>query len=300
MTAIPLEELRVGATEALSDPEGEKLFAQVHAEHTTTPSGISLGITRPKDTQGKTLPVILFIHGGGWVLGDENMYKGLRAYLTLHAKAAVVFVNYTLSPEVKYPIPLEECYDVLSWIVDTDPSVHQMDPTKIAVIGDSSGGNLTAALSVLDKQRRGTTVIKSLVLYYPALCATNFETDSYQVFSDGYFLTKKAMQLYWNWYLPDDHDEQVRLLSTVSPLHATVEELKDTAPALIITAEADVLRDDGEAYARKLISADVPVVAIRALGTIHGFLSNYANGAISFSVLSQTIDYLHRQWSNHI
>ncbi|KAI9248581.1 Alpha/beta hydrolase fold-3, partial [Phascolomyces articulosus] len=231
---------------------------------------VSLVITRPKNTpKDQILPVILYLHGGGWTIGNAKLYKSLREYYTIQAKAAVVFVNYSLSPEVKYPVALNECYDALTWIVDTDPSIHHLDATKIAVAGDSAGGNLSAALAIYDKQKRGgSTKLKCQVLFYPVTDA-DFDTESYKQFQEGYLLTKGAMEFFWDNYT----NKEDRLIGTAAPLQASMDELKGIAPAFLTVAEADVLRDEGEAYARKLIQADVPVIVMRALGCLHGFVS---------------------------
>ncbi|KAI9489074.1 alpha/beta hydrolase fold-domain-containing protein [Zychaea mexicana] len=263
-----------------------------------TENGVKLTIVRPVHGDDNVLPVILFLHGGGWMLGTYETYKWIVFELVVRSNAAVVFVHYSLSPEARHPVALEECYDALSWIVDTDSSSHQLDSNQIAVLGDSAGGHLSAALAVLDKKRSGdnSTRIKCQVLYYPATHA-GCDTESYSKFGQGHFLTKDAMKYFWGHFIPNEKD---RFESTASPLETPVEELTGVAPAFVVTAEADVLRDEGEAYARKLMRAGVPVVAVRALGAMHGFIGIDRTGDLVNSILDQTICYLTRQWNRKV
>ncbi|KAI8143371.1 putative lipase protein, partial [Fennellomyces sp. T-0311] len=209
----------------------------------------------------------------------------------------VVFVDYSLSPKVRYPVALEECYNSLSWIVDTDASIHHLDSTKIAVFGDSAGGNLAAALSILDKRRNGgKSRIQSQILFYPIVDA-NLNTESYKKFGKGCMLTTKDMEGCWDAYVPD---KQVRFTHcTASPLVATIDELKDLPPALIYTAEVDVLRDEAEVYAVKLMQAGVPVLVTRVVGVIHGFLTLYPSLSIADEIYHQTVSYLQRKWDSN-
>jgi acetyl esterase len=230
------------------------------------PSGtVSLRIVRPEAATGP-LPTILYIHGAGWVFGNAHTHDKLIRELAVRCNAAVVFPIYSLSPEAKYPTALEECYAALEWIAAEGAS-RQMDPQQIAIAGDSVGGNLAAAVTILAKQRSGPSIRKQL-LFYPVTNAF-FDTDSYHQFATGYFLRRDAMVWFWNQYTTD---EKQRAEITASPLRATEEDLRDLPPALIITAEADVLRDEGEAYANKLRKAGVRVTAARFQATIHDFV----------------------------
>lgn len=235
------------------------------------PTGeISLRMVRPPAgaprASNRTLPAILYIHGGGWVLGDKETHDRLVRELANGAQATVVFIDYPRSPEAKYPIALEQAYSTLLWMAENGPQIN-IDPTRIAVVGDSVGGNMAAALTLLNKERQGPKLIYQ-VLFYPVTDA-GLDTVSYRQFGEGgYWLTKPAMQWFWDAYVPADQ----RRLPTVSPLQASIDQLHGLPPALIIVDENDVLRDEGEAYVRKLQQAEVPVTAMRALGTIHDFV----------------------------
>jgi acetyl esterase len=230
------------------------------------PSGlVSVTIYRPAGSAGD-LPVVLYTHGAGWVFGDAHTHDRLVRELTIRAEAATVFVNYSLSPEAKYPTAIEEIFAALEWIGEHGAE-HQLDPTRIAVAGDSVGGNMTAAITLMAKQRSGPAIAAQL-LYYPVTDA-NFDTDSYQQFATGYWLRRDAMQWFWNQYTTDPAQ---RAEVTASPLRATQDDLAGLPQALVIVGEADVLRDEGEAYAAKLRSARVPVTAVRYQGIIHDFV----------------------------
>jgi acetyl esterase/lipase len=231
------------------------------------PTGdISLRIVRPQESRNRTLPAILYIHGGGWVLGDKETHDRLVREVANGAQATVIFVDYPRSPEAKYPIALEQAYSTLLWMAENGPQIN-IDPTRIAVVGDSVGGNMAAALTLLNKERQGPKLVYQ-VLFYPVTDAS-LDTVSYRQFGEGgYWLTKPAMQWFLDAYVPADQ----RQLPTVSPLQASIDQLRGLPPALIIVDENDVLRDEGEAYAHKLQQAEVPVTAIRALGTVHDFV----------------------------
>ncbi len=216
---------------------------------------------------GDELPVVMMLHGGGWVLGDAETYDDFARTVANGALAAVVFVEYTRSPEARYPVALEECFAVTKWIAEHGRELG-VDSSRLAVAGDSAGGNLSAALCLLAKQRGGPR-IAAQVLLYPAT-GSNFDTPSFQQFATGHFLTAEAGRWFWHQYAPDRAADQE---PTACPLVASLDQLKDLPPALIITAECDVLRDEGEAYARRLTQAGVAVTCTRFLGTIHGFMS---------------------------
>jgi acetyl esterase len=230
------------------------------------PSGkVSIRVFRPQGTTGD-LPVLLFTHGAGWVFGDAHTHGRLVAELATRAGAAAVFTNYSLSPEAKYPTALEEIYAVLEWIAARGAE-QRLDPARIAVAGDSVGGNMTTAITIMAKQRGGPAIAAQL-LYYPVTDA-NFDTGSYQQFATHYWLTRQGMQWYWDQYTTDP---AARAQITASPLRASLEDLAGLPPALVIVGEADPLRDEGEAYAAKLRSAGVPVTAVRYGGMIHDFV----------------------------
>ena len=230
------------------------------------PSGsVSVRVLRPLGATGP-LPVIVYIHGAGWVFGNAHTHDRLIRELAVGANAAVAFPNYSLSPEAKYPTAIEESYAVAQWVT-SHGAEENLDPARIAIAGDSVGGNMAAALTLLAKQR-GDVSFAQQVLFYPVTDAS-FDTDSYHQFAEGYFLRRDAMQWFWDQYTTDPAQ---RAEITASPLRASLEELAGLPPALVITGEADVLRDEGEAYANKLRGAGVPVTAVRYQGIIHDFV----------------------------
>jgi acetyl esterase len=222
-------------------------------------------IVKPAGTTA-TLPVILYIHGAGWVFGNAHTHDRLVRELATGANAAVVFPEYDLSPEHRYPVAIEQNWTVAQWVL-TQGSTKNLDATRIAVAGDSVGGNMSAALTLMAKERGGLPLLQQ-VLFYPVTDA-NFDTPSYHQFATGYFLRRDGMQWFWDQYTTDETE---RAQITASPLRATTEQLTGLPPALVITGEADVLRDEGEAYANKLRAAGVPVTAVRFQGIIHDFV----------------------------
>jgi len=234
------------------------------------PSGeVSITIFRPAGVTGP-LPVLLFTHGAGWVFGDAHTHGRLVRELTTRAHAATVFTNYSRSPEAKYPTAIEEIYAALEWIAEHGAE-HDLDGSRIAVAGDSVGGNMTIAITIMAKQRGGPR-IAAQVLYYPVTNA-DFETGSYRQFATGYWLSRQGMQWYWDQYTADPAQ---RAEITASPLRASLDELAGLPPTLVMVGEADVLRDEGEAYAAKLRAAGVPVTAVRFQGIIHDFVMLHA------------------------
>lgn len=230
------------------------------------PTGrVPVRIVRPAGETG-TMPVIFYFHGGGWILGDKDTHDRLVRELAYAAKSVVVFPSYTPSPEARYPVPIEQAYAAMTHVVN-HAQTFGIDPTRIAVVGDSVGGNMATVMTILSKERGGPD-IACQVLLYPVTDA-DFDTASYQEFADGPWLTRKAMQWFWDAYAPD---ESQRANITASPLRGTVKELSGLPPALIITAENDVLRDEGEMYARKLVEAGVTVTSVRYNGTHHDFM----------------------------
>lgn len=209
----------------------------------------------------------MYFHGGGWVLGGPDTHDRLVRELANDAHAAIVFVNYTPSPEAKYPVPIEQAYAATKWVAENGHTIN-VDSSRLAVVGDSVGGNMAAAITLLAKERGGVPKINYQVLFYPVTDA-NFVTPSYNAYQDGYFLTRENMKWFWDNYTSNQTN---RKEPTVSPLQASIEQLKGLPPALIINGEFDVLRDEGEAYARKLIEAGVPVTGVRYHGTIHDFV----------------------------
>ena len=248
---------------------GEIAKPRVDEEWVTVPGGptgsVRTRVVRPAGSTGP-LPVIIYLHGAGWVFGNAHTHDRLVRELAVGAHAAVVFPEYSLSPEARYPVAIEQNYTVARWVV-TDGTSHDLDPARIAVAGDSVGGNMTAALTLMAKERGDVPLIQQ-VLFYPVTDAA-FDTPSYHQFAEGYFLRRDAMQWFWDQYTTDPAQ---RAEITASPLRATTDQLAGLPPALVITGEADVLRDEGEAYANKLREAGVPVTAVRYQGIIHDFV----------------------------
>jgi acetyl esterase len=231
------------------------------------PTGeLSIQIVRPPGTNNTILPVVVYFHGGGWVLGGSDTHDRLIRELVNGAQVAIVFVNYTPSPEAKYPVSLEQAYATTKWVAENGQTIN-VDPTRLAVAGDSVGGNMAIADTLLAKERKGPD-IKFQLLFYPVTDA-NFDTPSYMQYQEGYFLTREAMKWFWDNYTAESSN---RKEPTVSPLQASIEQLRGLPPALIINGELDVLRDEGEAYAHKLMEAGVVVTAVRYHGTIHDFV----------------------------
>jgi acetyl esterase len=222
-------------------------------------------IVRPAGATG-ALPVVLYVHGGGWVLGNAATHDRLVRELAVGARAAVVFVEYDRSPEARYPVAIEQAYATAQWIT-RDGAGQGLDPSRLAVAGDSVGGNMTAALALMAK-RRGDVTFVHQSLYYPVTDAAQ-DTDSYREFAEGPFLTAKAMAWFWDCYT-DDPAQRAEI--TASPLRATLAELAGLPPAFVIVDENDVLRDEGEAYARKLTAAGVPTTSVRYNGILHDFM----------------------------
>ncbi|MEU4834228.1 alpha/beta hydrolase [Streptosporangium sp. NPDC023615] len=242
--------------------EGRRAMRDVQCPQIPVPGTVAqeiagLTVYRPERLDG-ALPVVLYLHGD-WVFGDEHSESRLARELALSAGAAVAFVHYSLAPEARYPVALEECLGALEWVRRHGAGLG-LDASRIAV----AGGNLAAALAL-----RAGARLAGQVLLCPATDAS-CDTASYREFAEGYFLRADGMRWSWDQYVPD---EGRRPESTASPLRATRRELAGLPPTLVITAEADVLRDEGEAYAANLRGAGVPVSAVRYQGVIHGFLT---------------------------
>src|SRR5713226_706936 len=226
---------------------------------------VSVRIYRPKGAKG-LLPVVMYFHGGGWILGSKNTHDRLLRDLVNGSNAAFVFVNYTPSPEAQFPVPIEQDYAATRYIAEHGAEFG-LDSTRLAVAGDSVGGNMVAVVTQLAKERKGPA-IRYQVLFYPVTDAS-LSQESYDEFANGPWLTRAAMEWFWDAYAPNKED---RKKVTASPLSATAERLKGLPPALVIVDENDVLRDEGEAYARKLMQAGVEVTAVRFLATHHDFV----------------------------
>ncbi len=209
------------------------------------------------------LPVFMFFHGGGWVLGDFPTHERLVRDLVVESGAAAVFPDYTPSPEAQYPTAINQAYAATKWVAEHGGDIG-VDGGRLAVVGNSVGGNMAAVVSLMAKDKGGPT-IRFQALMWPVTNA-DFDTASYLEFADGYFLTRNMMMWFWDSYLPD---RARRGDKYASPLQAPTADLRGLPPALIQTAHSDVLRDEGEAYARKLNQAGVEVISVRYNGLIH-------------------------------
>lgn len=232
-------------------------------------SDLKLTIVRPVGSKQKTLPAFMYFHGGGWVLGDFPTHERLVRDLVAGSGTVAVFVNYTLSPEAGYGVAIEQAYAATKWVAEHGKEIN-VDGKRLAVAGNSAGGNMAAVVALMANEK-GAPALRSQVLLCPVTDA-NFDTPSYKQFANGYFLTKDLMVWFWDNYTTD---AKARKQIYASPLQATTEQLKGLPPTLIQTAEFDVLRDEAEAYARKLDAAGVHVKSVRYNGMIHDFgLSN--------------------------
>ena len=225
---------------------------------------IKLYIMRPEGVREK-LPVLVFIHGGVWIAGNFENHRRLLRDLVVGAQVVGIFVEYTPIPDAVYPTQLNEIYAAMKWVAAHGDEIN-VDASRMAVAGNSVGGNMAAAVTLMAKDKGGPA-IRFQVLLYPAV-DTNFDTDSYNAFSDGRFLSREFMQFGWDIYAPD---AATRKQYYAAPLQATVDQLKGLPPALIQTAENDVLRYEGEAYGRQLSEAGIPVTVTRYNGMIHDF-----------------------------
>ncbi len=226
---------------------------------------IILNIMRPASAAAEKLPVFVFIHGGGWILGDYPTHKRMVRDLVVGTGFAGVFVNYTRTPEAVYPQQLNEIYAALGWIAENGGEI-RVDGTNLAIVGNSVGGNLAAATALLAKEKGGPEIKSQILMWLVA--DADLERESWQEFGEARFLTAPLMKWMWDLYIPD---AQQRRDHHASPIQASLEQLEGLPPALIQVAENDILRDEGEAYGRKLDEAGVEATTIRYDGMIHDF-----------------------------
>jgi acetyl esterase len=262
----------------------------IQEEWITVPADVGdakVRIIRPVGSSGK-LPVIIYMHGGGWILGNAGTHDRLVRELAVGAHAALLFVEYPNSPEARYPVAIEQGYATAQWVVREGAS-HGLDAGRMAVAGESVGGNMTAALTLMAKERGDVNFVQASI-YYPVTDAA-MDTPSYDEFADGYYLTRKAMEWFWDAYIPDPNE---RAQITASPNQATVEQLKGLPPTLLLVDEADVLRDEGEAYAAKLRMAGVPVTTVRYDGVVHDFmlLNAMSDAKATRAAIAQATEFL--------
>lgn len=269
----PLHELPVADARAVLEglQAGGGSPIPVDIEEHTIPVGVGpigtvgIRVVRPKGSAGP-LPVVMYFHGGGWILGSERTHDRLVRRLAIGAQAAIVFVNYTPSPEAQFPAPLDQAFAATRYIGEHGEGLG-LDPSRLAVAGDSVGGNMATVVARLAREHGGPAICFQ-ALFYPATDA-RMSTPSYRQLANGPWLTKAAMKWFFDAYAPRLAD---RASPLVSPLRASLEELRGLPAALVIVAENDVLRDEGEAYAHRLMQAGVPVKGFRSLGAIHDFM----------------------------
>lgn len=230
----------------------------------TNTGSISVTLVRPQDVSENELPIILYCHGGGWVIGDFSDYEMTVKTIANMTKSAVAFVNYPHAPEFSYPHAINHVYGALKFLYE-NADKYNLDRTRIALVGDSAGGNL--AIHTTLKIQKEKMKISCLALIYP-VCDNELKTNSYEEYKNGPWLSKKAMEWFWKCYMPDNEDRK----KYISPLNTDIELLKHFPPSLIITAENDVLRDEGETFARNLISAGVEMQCIRINNLFHDFI----------------------------
>ncbi|SDA46581.1 Acetyl esterase/lipase [Pseudomonas sp. NFACC15-1] len=225
---------------------------------------IKLTVVRPQKVKGP-LPVFMFFHGGGWVLGDYPTHARLIRDLVVASGAVAVYVDYTPSPEAHYPTAINQAYAATKWVAEHGQEIN-VDGKRLAVAGNSVGGNMAAVVSLMAKEK-ATPKLRFQLLLWP-VTDSSFDTDSYRQFAEGHFLTRNMMTWFWDSYTADPNE---RAQIHASPLKASLDQLEGLPPALVQTAGLDVLRDEGEAYARKLDAAGVEVTAVRYNGMIHDY-----------------------------
>jgi acetyl esterase len=266
LNEIPIADARGaldGGEEApIPMPEVDESWVTVRSEF----GEVQVRLVRPIGAVGP-LPVVVYLHGGGWIFGSPASHDRLTRELAIGANAVLAVVDYARAPEAKYPVQLEQCYATARWIYERGEA-DDFDTRRLAVAGDSAGGNMSTVLAIMAKQRGDVSFVHQS-LYYPMTDADPDDTESLRLFKDGPYGTKEVMEWFWSSYLPD---EKLRGEVTVSPLRASSTDLEELPPALVIVDENDILRDQGEAYADKLREAGVPTTSVRFNGTMHDFM----------------------------
>jgi acetyl esterase/lipase len=239
----------------------------IEVEERVIPIGgrsVTLYVVRPEGATA-ALPAFMFFHGAVWIAGNFENHRRLVRDLVVGSQAAAVFVEYTPVPEARFPVQIDEAYASAVWVSEHGAEIG-IDSRKLAVAGNSVGGNMAAVVALMAHDRGGVDLAFQLLLW-PAL-NTDLDTGSYRAYGEGRFLPRAFMEYGWDHYAPDPDTRQHRY---IAPLRATTEQLRGLPPTLIQTAENDVLRDEGEAYARRLDEAGVDVTCIRYNGAIHDF-----------------------------
>ena len=252
------------------------------------PTGsVPMRIVRPRGATDP-LPAVMYFHGGGWVRGNADTHDRLVRELAVGAQACVIQVAYDLAPETQYPVAIEQAY-AATVHVSANAGAMGLDPTRLAVAGDDAGGTIAAAVTMLARDRQGPKIDLQILLC-PVLSA-DFATESYAAFGQGPWLTRADMEWAWDHYLPD---VTRRAEITAAPGQATIDQLRNLPEALIIVAENDPLRDEGECYARNLSDAGARVTSVRYNGTIHDFifLNALADTPAAVAAIAQAIGAL--------
>lgn len=260
MTPAEARQVLIGAQQGAELPPADVSEKQI----TALGKPLTLTIVKPVGATG-VLPAFMFFHGGGWVLGDFPTHERFVRDLVVESGMAAVFVNYDPSPESHFPVAITQSYEATKWVAEHGAEIG-VDGSRLALVGNSVGGNMVAAVALQAKQH-GTPAIRYNVMFWPVTNA-DFGTDSYQRYAQGHFLTQGMMRWFWDNYTSSEQD---RASILASPLRASHEQLAGLAPTLIQTAELDVLRDEGEAFGRKLDEAGVKVTVTRYNGLIHDY-----------------------------
>ncbi len=264
LNSLPVAEARKVLI-ALFVPEQKESVQKIEDRKISGHDGYQIPIRIYTPTGKGPFPLLVYFHGGGWVLGDIESHDGTSRELANKAGCIVVSVDYRLAPEHKFPAAPEDCYSATKWVA-LNAAAFGGDPARIAVGGDSAGGNLAAAVAQMAADRGAPGLVHQLLIY--PVTNYSFDTPSYRDNGEGYLLTRDSMQWFWKHYLASDEDGKNPY---ASPMQAR--ELRRVAPAFVITAEFDPLRDEGEAYAARLKDAGVPVELKRYNGAIHGFFN---------------------------
>lgn len=287
----PIEQLSPDAARQvlINAQKGVKLPSADVSERTIDVGGesIKLNIVKPLGAHG-ILPVFMFFHGGGWILGDFGTHERLVRDLVTESGAAAVFVNYTPSPEAHFPVAINQAYAATRWVAEHGSEIG-VDGKRLALVGNSVGGNMVAAVALQAKMQKAPA-IRYDVMLWPVTDA-HFDTGSYNQYENGYFLSRNMMKWFWDAYTTKESDRNNIL---ASPLRASREQLQGLPPTLIQTAELDVLRDEGEAFGRKLDAAGVDVTVTRYNGLIHdyGLLNGLSDVPAVRTAIRQAADEL--------
>ncbi len=248
---------------------------------------VIVNTVRPAGTEGETLPGVVYFHGGGWVLGNFTTHERLMRDLATQANVVMVFVEYSPAPEEKHPVQLDQDYAVLQYVAE-NAAEFGIDANQLAIAGDSVGGQMVAVTAMRAKAEG--PALDSMVMFYPVTTA-DLTSHSYELFSDGPWLTKASMEWFWEAYLPEGTDISDPM---ISPLNYSADELTDLPPALVITDANDVLRDEGEAFASKLTLAGVETQSTRYDFTTHDFvmLNAYAQTPATTAAITEAANFL--------